>query len=42
MHSEPLQARAAYDKLTANDKVYVKNYDTLKKAEQELQKILQE
>ena len=36
------KARAAYDKLTANDKVYVKNYDTLKKAEQELQKILQE
>ena len=33
------KARNAYDKLTANDKVYVTNYDKLKKAEEELQKL---
>ena len=32
------KARNAYDKLTANDKVYVTNYDKLKKAEEKLQK----
>ena len=33
------KARNAYDKLTANDKVYVTNYDKLKKAEEKLQKL---
>lgn len=33
------KARNAYDKLTANDKVYVTNYDKLKKAEEKLTKI---
>ena len=36
------KARDAYDKLTANDKVYVKNYDKLKNAEKELEKLQQE
>lgn len=34
------KARAAYDKLSANDKTYVKNYDKLKKAEKKLEKLL--
>lgn len=33
------KARNAYEKLTANDKVYVTNYDKLKKAEEKLQKL---
>ena len=33
------KARNAYDKLNANDKVYVKNYDKLKKAEEKLKKL---
>ncbi len=33
------KARNAYDKLTANDKVYVTNYDKLKKAEEKITKI---
>ena len=33
------KARNAYDKLTANDKVYVTKYDKLKKAEEKLQKL---
>ena len=35
------KARNAYDKLSANDKLYVKNYETLKKAEKALQKLLE-
>lgn len=36
------KARAAYDKLSSNDKLYVKNYDKLKKAEKKIKKLLEE
>lgn len=36
------KARNAYDKLSANDKLYVGNYDTLKQAEKTLKKLLEE
>lgn len=35
------KARNAYDKLSATDKLYVKNYETLKKAEKALKKLLE-
>lgn len=36
------KARSAYDKLSANDQLYVKNYKTLQKAESTLKKLLEE